>query len=159
MEETEIFSGCIEPALEWEEGDEVVLQPVYMIPVEVFRTGFFSRPSYKTVTVVVDASAGRAHITRGKDALRVREMEPPGMRLPANLSRRTAVMIAEGAAVAEGREGWRSFTRSCHVMAREEKTVACWKAWIRSTDSLTDSISGKKVDLGEMLGLLLHQAE
>ena len=73
MEETEVFSGCIEPALKWEEGDEVVLQPVYMIPVEVFRTGFFSRPSYKTVTVVVDASGG-IYYPGGRP--RVMETEP-----------------------------------------------------------------------------------
>ncbi|HON34005.1 MAG: hypothetical protein WBJ42_02630 [Thermovirgaceae bacterium] len=155
MEETEVFSGCIEPALKWEEGDEVVLQPVYMIPVEVFRTGFFSRPSYKTVTVVVDASGGRAQIIQDRDAPRVTKMEPQGIRLPANLSRRRAVMIAEAAAVTEGREGWRSLARSCHALAREEKALACWKAWIRSAGFLTDSTSGKRITLGEMLGLLL----
>ncbi len=144
MEEDEVFSGCIEPAHEWEEGAELVLQPVYMIPVEVFRTGFFSRPTYRTVTVVVDASGGRVHITREASLPRVMD-----------LSRRRAVMIAEGAAVTEGREGWRSLAGSCHVLAREEKALACWKAWIRSASFLIDSTSGKKVTLGEMLGLLL----
>ena len=155
MEEDEVFSGCIEPAHEWEEGAEVVLQPVYMIPVEVFRTGFFSRPTYRTVTVVVDASGGRVHITRGASLPRVMETEPEGLRLPVNLSRRRAMMIAEGAAVTEGREGWRSLAGSCHVLARKEKALACWKAWIRSASFLIDSTSGKKVTLGEMLGLLL----
>jgi hypothetical protein len=83
------------------------------------------------------------------------EGEPEGIRLPVNISRPRAVMIAEGTAVTEGREGWRSLTGSCHVLAREEKALACWKAWIRSGDSLVDSTSGKKVSVGEMLGLML----
>lgn len=155
MGENDAFRGCIEPVLKWEEGAEIVLQPVYLIPVEAFRTGLFSRPAYRTLTVVVDASGGRAHIIQEKDALRVMEGEPEGVRLPVNISLPRAVMIAEETAVTEGREGWRSLTGSCHVLAREEKALACWKAWIRSGDSLVDSTSGKKVSVGEMLGLML----
>jgi len=155
MEEKGAFRGCIEPVLKWEEGAEVLLQPVYLIPVEAFRTGLFARPAYRTLTVVVEASGGRAHIIHGRDALRVMEGEPEGVRLPVNVPRRRAVAIAEETAVTEGREGWRSLIGSCHVMAREEKALACWKAWIRSGDSLTDSTSGKKISVGRMLGLML----
>lgn len=81
--------------------------------------------------------------------------EPEGVRLPVNISRKRAAAIAESAALSEGREGWRSLAVSSHVMAREEKVLACWIVWIRSGSSLTDSTSGKSVNAGEILGLVL----
>jgi hypothetical protein len=155
MENNQDFKGCIEPAIKWQAGAELILQPVYLVPVEVFRTGLLSRPTYGTVTVVVDAVGGRPQTLHGKETPKVTGSEPEGVRLPVNISRKRAAAIAESAALSEGREGWRSLAVSSHVMAREEKVLACWIVWIRSGSSLTDSTSGKSVNAGEILGLVL----
>jgi hypothetical protein len=159
MENNKDFKGCIEPTIKWEAGAELILQPVYLVPVEVFRTGLLSRPTYGTVTVVVDAVGGRTQILHGEEVLRVTGSEPEGVRLPVNISRERAVGTAKSAVISEGREGWRSLAGSSHAIAREEKVHACWIVWIRSGGSLTDSTSGKSVNAGEILGLVLPWGE
>ncbi len=152
------FKGFLEPSIEWGEEDDLVLQPVFLVPVEVFRTGFLTRPEYKTVVAIVEAVGGKVQFIQEKKAPRILDPEPEGSRLPANIPADRALRNAESAAVTEGREGWRALSGSSHVMAREEKMKACWKVWVRHGETLTDSINGNSMNAGELLGLLLPQA-
>jgi hypothetical protein len=148
------FSGYFVPVVKWVEGDFLFLQPLYLIPVEVFTTGLLKRPEYKTVIAVVEAVGGRVESFR-KDMPAISEGHPEGRKLPVTLAPERAVRIAESALVSEGREGWRALAGSSHVMAREKEMRSCWKIWIRSGENLVDSVTGKEFPAGEFLGLML----
>lgn len=151
------FSGYMAPSVHWKEEDELFLQPVYLVPVEVFTTGFLSRPEYKTVMAVVDAVGGSVSIVPLKKPPAVLDGEPGGRRLPANITLATAVLGAESAAMSEGREGWRALARSSHVMAKEAQARICWKVWVRNGENLLDTVTGRSFPVGELLGLFLPQ--
>ena len=155
MSEPVLFKGYLEPSFNWNEEDELILQPVFMVPVEVFRTGFLIRPEYRTVMAIVEAVGGKVQFIPEKKAPGVLEPEPGGRRLPANSSADRALRNAESAAVTEGREGWRALSGSSHAMTREEKLRACWKIWVRHGETLTDSVNGNSMKAGELLGLIL----
>ena len=150
-------SGYLAPSVHWKEGDELFLQPVYLVPVEVFTTGILSRPEYKTVIAVVDAVGGRVSIISQKKAPAVMEGEPAGKKLPVNITLAVALLGAESAAVSEGREGWRALARSSHVMAKEPQARMCWKVWARDGEGLQDTVTGRSLAAGELFGLFLPQ--
>ncbi|GAB6280330.1 MAG: hypothetical protein STSR0007_03930 [Thermovirga sp.] len=151
------FNGYLAPSIHWGEGDELFLQPVYLIPVEVFTTGFLSRPEYKTVMATVDAVGGRVSIGPLKKTPAILTGEPDGRRLPVNITLVSAVLDAESAAALEGRDGWRALARSSHVMANESQARGCWKVWARDGESLVDTVTGRSFPVGELLGLFLPQ--
>lgn len=151
------FRGNLAPSIQWNEDDEIFLQPVYLVPVEVFTTGLLARPEYKTVIAVVDAVGGRVSIVPLKKLPEILEGEPKGRKLPVNITLAGAVLGAESAAVSEGREGWRALARSSHVMARKSGVRQCWKVWVRDGANLVDTVSGKSFPVGELLGLFLPQ--
>ncbi len=150
----EKFSGHFLPSVKWIEGDILFLQPLYLVPVEVFTTGMLKRPEYKTVVAVIEAVGGRVESLR-KNMPAISEGNPEGRKLPVNLAPEKAVRIAECALVSEGREGWRALAGSSHVMARDRDMRSCWKIWIRSGESLVDSVTGKEFPAGEFLGMML----
>jgi len=149
--------GHLAPSVTWNENSELFLQPVYLVPVEVFTTGLLSRPEYKTVTAVVDAVGGRVSIILQKKTPAILEGEPAGRRLPANITLGDALLGAESAAVTEGREGWRALARSSHVMAKEVQARMCWKVWVRDGELLQDTVTGRSLSAGLLLGLFLPQ--
>jgi len=151
------FSGYLASSVPWKEGDELFLQPVYLVPVEVFTTGLLSRPEYKTVIAVVEAVGGRVSIADSRKTPKVIEGEAKGRKFPANITFELAVASAENEAASQGRGGWRALLGSSHVLARESEARACWKIWIRSGDDLIDSVTGKHFPVAEFLGLLLPQ--
>lgn len=153
------FCGHLVPAVQWSGQDELFLQPVYIVPLEIFTTGLLARPEYKTVMAIVEAVGGRVSIVAAKNVPKIAGGEPKGRKLPVNVALDRAVSSAESAGVSEGREGWRALAGSSHVMARESEARACWKVWIRSGGSLVDTVTGKSFPVGELLGLLLPQEE
>ncbi len=157
METGRKFNGHLVPAVQWREKDEIFLQPVYLVPIEVFTTGLLARPEYKTVIAVVEAVGGRVSIADSSKTPKVIEGEPKGRKLPANITFELAVASAENEAASQGRGGWRALLGSSHVLARESEARACWKIWIRSGDDLIDSVTGKHFPVAEFLGLLLPQ--
>lgn len=154
MTETIEISGHIAPSVFLGEDDDLLLQPVYLVPVEVFTTGLLARPEYRTITVMVDGVGGRVSVFAGKN-IQLSEGEPSGKKLPVNVTLSEALQAAESAAFSEGRGGWRALARSAHVMAIDSQIRMCWKVWVRNGENLVDSVSGKSLPLGDLVGLLL----
>jgi hypothetical protein len=140
------FKGYIKPKKEMEHEGEFILQPVYVVPVEVFSRGFLRRPEYKYYQAVVDASTGNAEFLPA-GTVRVTEEEPPaGKVLPIAINASQAAALAETDAGRTGREGWRSVLGSAHAIARSEGLVATWRVWILSGDIMIDTLTERTIE-------------
>jgi hypothetical protein len=140
------FKGYIKPKKALEHEGEFILQPVYVVPVEVFSQGFLRRPEYKYYQAVVDASTGKAEFLPA-GTVKVTEEEPPvGKVLPIAISASQAAALAEADAGHAGREGWRAVIGSAHAIARSEGLVATWRVWILSGDIMIDSLTERTIE-------------
>ena len=140
---TEIVSG------------KLILQPIYLVPLEIFQTSLLSRPQYIHKLAVVEASGGSVEFfPMGK--LKIEEKDPPeGMKLSVNLEKKSALNRALMAAEMEGREGWRSFFRSIWPSADESKVSLRWRLWYLDGMYAVDSISSKRIDPGVLLSIIM----
>ncbi|MGC9372211.1 MAG: hypothetical protein ACP5CD_00880 [Thermovirgaceae bacterium] len=140
------FYGYIKPKREITQTGEFILQPVFVVPVEVFTRGLLRRPEYRYYQAVVDASTGKAEYFP-EGAVSVIEREPPaGKTLPPVIGASKAAAVAESEARHSGREGWRAVLGSAYVTARSDRVIATWRVWLLSDNSMTDSLTGRKID-------------
>jgi len=149
--------GYLKPGRDLPENARFLLQPVFVVPVEVFTTGMLARPQYRRMKAVVEAVSGMVELFPEKKLV-IEHREPPeGEILPASVKAAAAARVAEEAAMGEGREGWKALMRSAHAMARPEETVASWRIWIVKGDSLEDSLTGKTIKAGILLSMMLSE--
>ena len=125
--------------------NKLILQPVYVIPLEIFKTGLLSRPQYVHKLAVVEASGGTVELFPTKK-IKIEDKEPPvGVRLPVNIEKGEAVRRALMAAEMEGRGGWRSFLRSVWPSVAEDKVCICWRIWYLDDNQAVDTVTSKKI--------------
>ncbi len=150
------FYGYIKPKSEISLLEKCILQPVFVVPVEVFTRGLLRRPEYRHYQAVVDASTGKVEFF-AEGAISVVEEEPPaGKMLPPVIGASQAAAVAESDARHSGREGWRAVLGSVYVTARSDRVIPTWRIWIRSDSSMTDSLTGRKIDGGVFLADFLN---
>ncbi len=150
-------NGYLKPGRCLPENARFLLQPVFVVPVEVFTTGMLARPQYRRMKAVVEAGSGMVELFPEKKIV-IEHREPPqGEKLPASVKAASAARVAEEAAIGEGREGWKALLRSAHVMARGEETEASWRVWIVRGDSLEDSLTGRTIRAGALLSMMLSE--
>jgi len=135
--------------------NKLILQPVYVIPLEIFTTGLLSRPQYIHKLAVVEASGGIVEFFPTKK-INIEDEEPPvGVRLPVNIGKDEAVNKALMAAEMEGRGGWRSFLRSVWPSVVEEKVSICWRVWYLDGNQAVDTVTSKKIDASVWLSIVM----
>jgi len=149
--------GYLKPGRDLPENARFLLQPVFVVPVEVFTTGMLARPQYRRMKAVVEAVSGMVELFPEKKLV-IEHREPPeGEILPASVKAAAAARVAEEAAMGEGREGWKALLRSAHVMARGDETESTWRVWIVRGDSLEDSLTGRTIRAGVLLSMMLSE--
>jgi hypothetical protein len=152
----EPFYGYLKPKRGINHNGEFILQPVFVVPVEIFTRSLLLRPEYKYYQAVVDASTGETEYFP-EGAVSVIEEEPPaGKILPPVISASQAAVAAEAQTRHSGREGWKAVLGSAYVTARSERVTAAWRLWIISGNSMIDSLTGKKIDGAGFLARFLN---
>ncbi len=128
------------------ETGEFILQPVFVVPVEIFTRGLLRRPEYRYYQAVVDASTGKTEYFPEGTVSVIEEEPPAGKTLPPVIGVTQAAAVAESDARHSGREGWRAVLGSAYVTARSDRVIATWRVWIVSDNSMTDCLTGRKID-------------
>lgn len=154
-----VFTGYIRPKNEMSPECDFLLQPVFVVPVEIFSRGLLLRPQYRYFQAVVDASTGKTEFF-AEGTVSVAEGDPPaGKALPAAIkSTSHAAALAESEAERAGREGWRALLGSAHALARNDDVIATWRVWMLSGNSMTDSLTARKIEGGLFLADFLNRA-
>lgn len=149
------FGGHIRPKKELAFGNDCILQPVYVVSLEVFRRGLLTRPEYKHYQAVVDAGTGKVEFFPSGSIHVISGLPFDGKTLPVLIGTTEAEALAEMAARQPGKGGWKSFLSSIHVFAATQKTISTWRIWIASGDKLIDSVTEKEINVGVFLAQFL----
>ncbi|MFP4482501.1 MAG: hypothetical protein ACLFN0_06900 [Thermovirgaceae bacterium] len=151
------FNGYIKPKNEIRQDEKLILQPVFVVSVEVFTRGLLRRPEYRYYQAVVDASTGNSEFFPDGSVSVLEEEPPAGKAIPPVIDASQAVAVAELDARHSGRQGWKAVFGSAYVKARKESVVATWRVWVLLEDSMTDSLTGRKIDGAVFLANFLNR--
>lgn len=137
-----------------EAGDEVLLSPVYLLPVNIMERGLLTRVKLTTKTVLVDASSGRASSCDGRVKLcAARELPAAARELPVKLSPAEAEAVAETAASPEEARGWRRGLRSAELFFLDSGRALAWRAYIVRGSLLIDTFTGESRDTSSVIDI------
>jgi hypothetical protein len=148
------FRGMLKPAFELGEGP-FLLVPVFLVPVEIFSRGMMTRTSYSFHVALVDAVNGQVTLLPQK-SVSILETEPPqGKRLNPKVRRQEAVELAEEAGRSMGKGKWTGAFRYNSVMVDQDHVSSTWRVWKVEGDSLVDSLTGRRENLGFLVAALI----
>lgn len=152
------FRGMLAPIFELKEGP-FLLVPVFVVPVEIFSRGMMTRTSYSFHVALVDAVNGQVTLLPQKSVV-VLDMElPEGKSLEPRVTRERAIDLAEEAARLVGKGKWTGALRYNSVMVDRERVRSTWCVWKVEGESLVDSSTGRRENLGSLLVALLCEAK
>jgi hypothetical protein len=151
------FRGMLAPVLELNEGP-FLLVPVFLVPVEIFSRGMMTRTSYSFHAALVDAVNGQVTLLPLKSVAVIETELPEGKRLEARVSRQRAIDLAEEAARLMGKGKWTGALRYNSVMVDLDRVRSTWRVWKIEGESLIDSSTGRRENLGSLVASLLGDA-
>lgn len=150
------FSGILSPACEMGEGPFILI-PAYIVPVEVFSRGMMTRTSYTFFTALVDAVNGSVSLHPPKSLVVIESEPPEGKRLEARVSGEMAIELAEDAGRSLGKEKWTATFRYNSVKVNREKLKATWKVWKIDGETVVDTLTGRRENLGILVAAILNE--
>jgi len=151
------FRGMLAPLFELREGP-FLLVPVFLVPVEIFSRGMMTRTSYSFHAALVDAVNGQVALLPLKSVAVIEAELPEGKRLEARVSRQRAIDLAEEAARLMGKGKWTGALRYNSVMVDQDRVRSTWRVWKIEGESLIDSSTGRRENLGSLVASLLGDA-